>query len=125
MPGSIQTCSELVPAHSTMPLLHNSEMELNTDLIAMLLQSVYDASDEIMRVYQTNFITEEKADHTPVTKADKRSSEIICRYLEKTSPLIVCEEEKKPEFDIRSKAEFIWLVDPLDGTKEFIRKNGE
>jgi 3'(2'), 5'-bisphosphate nucleotidase len=100
-------------------------MEINNDLIAMLLQSVYDASDEIMKVYKTNFIAEEKADHTPVTKADKRSSETICKYLESTNTLIVSEEEKKPDYKLRAQSEYIWLVDPLDGTKEFIRKNGE
>ena len=100
-------------------------MEITTDLIAMILESVYDASDEIMKVYKTNFVSEQKADHSPVTKADKISSEIICRKLENTGVLIISEEEKKPDFSIRSTAEFIWLVDPLDGTKEFIRKNGE
>ncbi|MBI3135811.1 MAG: 3'(2'),5'-bisphosphate nucleotidase CysQ [Bacteroidetes bacterium] len=100
-------------------------MQVTADIIEILLQSVYEASDEIMKVYRSNFATEEKADRTPVTKADKISSEIICRYLESTAVLIVSEEEKKPDFETRSRAQTIWLVDPLDGTKEFIRKNDE
>ena len=100
-------------------------MEINNDLITLLLQCVYDASDEIMQVYHSNFSAEQKSDHTPVTKADKRSSEIICKLLESTNGLIISEEEQKPTIEMRSKAPYIWLVDPLDGTKEFIRKNGE
>lgn len=100
-------------------------MQIDSAFIDELLEALYHASDEIMNVYQSDFVSERKEDHTPVTKADKISSEIICNFLKNTNIPIVSEEEKKPDYEVRSRHEYIWLVDPLDGTKEFIRKNGE
>lgn len=82
------------------------------------------AIETIIEVYNTDFDVQIKADDSPVTKADKRSSKIICDCLEQTGHIIISEEENKIPFKDRQN-EPIWLVDPLDGTKEFIRKNGE
>lgn len=100
-------------------------MKITPDLIDLLLRAVYEASAEIMNVYHSDFSTQHKEDHTPVTSADRISSEIICNYLSKTEGLIISEEEQKPDFKTRASTSLVWLVDPLDGTKEFIRKNGE
>jgi len=86
------------------------------------------AGDAIISVYNDrNLQTELKADNTPVTKADKASSKIINRGLNELFPgiPIMDEENTIPEFEVRSKWEKYFLVDPLDGTKEFLKHNGE
>lgn len=100
-------------------------MQIDKSFIDELLLHVNSACDAIMNVYQSDFKIEIKDDHSPVTKADKISSEIITTFLSKTNALIISEEENKPQLSERLNADFIWLVDPLDGTNEFIRKNGE
>lgn len=89
-----------------------------------LLQAVYDASDEILKIYETDFKVILKDDDSPVTIADKASNDILTACLAKTGILIVSEEDEIADYEIR-KQQDIWLVDPLDGTKDFIRKNGE
>jgi len=64
-------------------------------------------------------------DHSPVTQADKISSKIICNQLKKTEIPIICEEIRQENYTVRKSLEYFWLVDPLDGTKEFINRNGE
>jgi 3'(2'), 5'-bisphosphate nucleotidase len=93
--------------------------------INVLLQAVYKASDEIMHVYNSDFSVDFKPDQSPVTIADKRSSEIILEYLKPTDLTIISEEEEIPNFDDRKKIRRLWLVDPLDGTSEFINRNNE
>ena len=85
------------------------------------------ASDEIMQIYNSdNFDQEKKLDGSPLTKADKRSNEIILNSLEKISKDIsIISEETFSEDLIKSLDQTYWLVDPLDGTKEFINKTGE
>jgi 3'(2'), 5'-bisphosphate nucleotidase len=89
------------------------------------LESSVIASGEIMRIYQTSFLKNFKSDGSPVTEADTASSEIIVKKLETLGIPIICEEDPKHSFDIRKEWSDVWLVDPLDGTKEFIRRNGE
>ena len=85
------------------------------------------ASDEIMQIYNSDsFDQEEKSDGSPLTKADKKSNEIILNSLEKISKDIsIISEETFSEDLIKSLDQTYWLVDPLDGTKEFINKTGE
>ena len=85
------------------------------------------ASDEIMQIYNSDsFEQEEKSDGSPLTKADKKSNEIILNSLEKISKDIsIISEETFSEELIKSLDQTYWLVDPLDGTKEFINKTGE
>lgn len=83
------------------------------------------ASDEIMRIYQTSFRKSFKSDGSPVTEADTASSEIIVSSLETIGIPIICEEDPKLPYDERRKWSDVWVIDPLDGTKEFIRGNGE
>jgi len=85
------------------------------------------AGDEIMKIYQQNFDVDYKADNSPLTKADLKSNEIINESLKDLCPEIpiLSEENKEVPYNIRKEWEYFWLIDPLDGTKEFVKKNGE
>ena len=89
------------------------------------LQASVQASEVIMNYYSNGFETEIKEDGSPVTQADLASSEIIESILAKTSFPITSEEMDKMPFEIRKEWKDSWCVDPLDGTKEFVKKNGE
>ncbi len=78
------------------------------------------AASEIMRIYQWSFDVEIKSDNSPVTIADKKASEVIIWELEKTW-LPVLSEERDDNLD-RLNSEYVWIVDPIDWTKEFINK---
>ena len=79
----------------------------------------------IMEVYASNFDVEQKDDDSPLTLADKNCNTIIENFLLKTSIPIMSEEGAKIAYSKRRSWEYFWLVDPLDGTKEFIKRNGE
>jgi len=98
---------------------------MNKKWIEILLAAIYESSEKIMAVYQTNFDVEIKADRSPVTLADKLSSQVINKFLIQTGIVVLSEEDIKPSFEKRKNLSKIWLVDPLDGTKEFIHKNDE
>jgi len=85
------------------------------------------AGDEIMRIYQQDFDVDYKKDNSPLTKADIKSNEIITEGLKELYPKIpiLSEENKEVPYNTRKNWEYFWLVDPLDGTKEFVKKNGE
>jgi len=80
---------------------------------------------KIMDIYNTEFSVDKKADESPLTMADLISNESIVGTLKKEFPetYILSEEEKDDKK--RLDKEFVWIIDPLDGTKEFIKKNGE
>src|SRR5436190_18783461 len=86
-----------------------------------------EAGDEIMKVYAQDFSVELKGDNSPLTQADKKSNGIIISALKSLTPdiPIISEETKLTSYDERKNWKTYWLVDPLDGTKEFIKKNGE
>lgn len=89
------------------------------------------AGEAILDVYDSDFAVEQKDDKSPLTLADKKSNEIIENVLEQTITVnnstvpILSEEGKEISYEERKKWEDFWLVDPLDGTKEFIKRNGE
>jgi len=86
-----------------------------------------DAGDAIMEVYNRDFTVEYKDDNSPLTEADTKSNEIICSSLKKQYPEIplLSEENEKILYEVRKSWEYYWCIDPIDGTKEFIKKNGE
>ena len=86
-----------------------------------------EAGDAIMEIYARDFQIDYKDDNSPLTEADTKSNEIICEALEKAYPEIpvLSEENKAEEYEVRKHWEYFWLIDPIDGTKEFIKKNGE
>ncbi|MGB1217013.1 MAG: 3'(2'),5'-bisphosphate nucleotidase CysQ, partial [Saprospiraceae bacterium] len=86
------------------------------------------AGDRIMEIYgKDDFQVETKGDESPLTIADKQANDIICEGLEKLSIQfpIISEENKAIPYTERAGFEYNWMVDPLDGTKEFIKRNGE
>lgn len=85
------------------------------------------AGKAILEVYGTNFDVQCKEDHSPLTLADQRSHRIIVDSLRSRYPHIpvLSEEGKEVPFEIRKGWDRFWLVDPLDGTKEFVKRNGE
>lgn len=89
------------------------------------IEAALAASEEILHVYAGSFERIEKEDGSPVTEADYKSSEVISTYLETTKIPITGEESTKSPFEERKHWPKVWCVDPLDGTKEFIKKNGE
>ncbi|MDX1653049.1 MAG: 3'(2'),5'-bisphosphate nucleotidase CysQ [Brumimicrobium sp.] len=89
------------------------------------LKAALMAAEAIMRIYKQDFEKYAKADGSPVTKADLTSSAIISEELKKTGLPITGEETAKAPFSERKKWRKSWCVDPLDGTKEFIKKNDE
>ncbi|WP_417238531.1 3'(2'),5'-bisphosphate nucleotidase CysQ [Bizionia sp.] len=83
------------------------------------------AGKEIMEVYDTAFAVDFKDDNSPLTEADKKANNIINSYLVPSKIPIISEENKQTDFSIRKHWETCWIVDPLDGTKEFVKRNGE
>lgn len=85
------------------------------------------ASKAILTIYndESLWLAQDKADDTPVTAADLKSSNILVEGLPKVLPVPVVSEEEPPPFEQRSQWPVYWLVDPLDGTREFINKTGE
>ncbi len=83
------------------------------------------ASEKIMEIYSGGFDTEYKQDGSPVTHADLAASVIIENLLSHTGIPITGEETAKKPYHERQLWEELWCVDPLDGTKEFVKKNGE
>ncbi|GAX60200.1 3'-Phosphoadenosine 5'-phosphosulfate (PAPS) 3'-phosphatase [Candidatus Scalindua japonica] len=100
-------------------------------LILTTILAAKRAGEAILDVYDSDFAVEQKDDKSPLTLADKRSHEIIADVLEQTITVnnstvpVLSEEGKETPYDERKKREYFWLVDPLDGTKEFVKRNGE
>ncbi len=98
-------------------------------LVEQVIPIAKKAGEKIMDVYkdEANFNIESKDDNSPLTRADREANEIICDYLELLTPKlpIISEENKEIPYDQRKDYDYCWMVDPLDGTKEFIKRNGE
>jgi 3'(2'), 5'-bisphosphate nucleotidase len=86
-----------------------------------------EAGNAILAVYATDFDVQSKTDESPLTQADLASQRCIAAGLARLTPEIpiISEEEGLPEFDVRRQWQRYWLIDPLDGTKEFVNRNGE
>lgn len=101
---------------------------MEKDILFTAIQAALQAGAEIMKVYtdpNADFEVEKKADNSPLTIADRKSHEIIAARLSQTPYPILSEEGKKIPVEERKKWKELWVVDPLDGTKEFIKRNGE
>jgi 3'(2'), 5'-bisphosphate nucleotidase len=92
-----------------------------------LIELVDEAGKAILEIYQTDFDVETKTDESPLTQADLAAHRLIAAGLESLAPdlPLFSEESNLPPFDVRSRWSSYWLVDPLDGTKEFVSRNGE
>ncbi|MBN1925489.1 MAG: 3'(2'),5'-bisphosphate nucleotidase CysQ [Prolixibacteraceae bacterium] len=90
------------------------------------IEAAIEAGNEIINVYNSSdFDIELKSDNSPLTRADIAAHKTIVARLEKTPYPILSEEGKDIEYSIRKNWETFWMVDPLDGTKEFIKRNDE
>ncbi len=95
------------------------------NLLTTAITAAIRAGKEILKIYQTNFNVEAKTDNSPLTEADKKSHDIIKSVLSLYSIKLLSEEDKQVSFEERKSWKRFWLIDPLDGTKEFIKRNGE
>ena len=104
-------------------------MEINRPLLDRIVELSVAAGEAILEVYndEAGFNTEIKADSSPVTDADKAAHNVLFDALAAIDPdvPVLSEEGKLPDFEIRSSWQSYWIIDPLDGTKEFIKRNGE
>ncbi|MEZ4874782.1 MAG: 3'(2'),5'-bisphosphate nucleotidase CysQ [Flavobacteriaceae bacterium] len=89
------------------------------------LMAAIAAGKEILKVYDTSFKVMVKEDASPLTLADQNANEVINSHLQKTDIPIISEENKQIPFSERKDWDLCWIVDPLDGTKEFVKRNGE
>jgi len=95
------------------------------ELLKIAINASIKGGYAIMEVYASDFAVEYKNDKSPLTFADKNCNDLIECLLLKTGIPIISEEGTEVSFDKRKKWEYSWLVDPLDGTKEFVKRNGE
>jgi 3'(2'), 5'-bisphosphate nucleotidase len=98
-----------------------------TDFVEPLVELARQAGDAILEVYATDFDVQAKDDDSPLTQADMASHLIIDAGLRALTPdiPIISEESGLPSYEERSQWTRYWLIDPLDGTKEFVKRNGE
>ncbi len=98
---------------------------MSDTLLLAAIRAVIDAGREILAVYETDFGVEKKSDDSPLTLADQRAHETIAKALKPLGLPLLSEEGRDIPFEERKLWPRFWLVDPLDGTKEFVRRNGE
>lgn len=94
-----------------------------SDNLKLAIEAAFKAGGEILRRYE-NYELSLKEDKSPLTSADLRANEAIFSVLSR-SKIPICSEERVLEYRFRDESSRFWLVDPLDGTKEFIAKSGE
>ena len=101
-------------------------LENLNSLLSIAVSAAKDAAREILKVYTNNdFETQRKEDNSPVTVADQLAHDVIVKNLEITHLPILSEEGKNISYNERREWSNFWLIDPLDGTKEFLKRNGE
>lgn len=89
-----------------------------------IIEIVIEAGEIAKNFYNENYLIEKKLDKSPVTEADKKIDEFICKKLSRFNYPILS-EETEDDFQKREKSEYVWIIDPLDGTKDFIQKTDE
>ena len=99
---------------------------MSQDLLKIAISAALGSAKEILKIYQSDdFEVQLKSDDSPLTKADLVSHQVIESYLKPTNIPILSEEGKDISYDERKDWTQLWIVDPIDGTKEFINRNGE
>lgn len=103
----------------------------SSKFIEDMIKLIVECNKCVISIYNNDMEIEYKDDKSPLTNADKECNKIICSHLAKISTninkniLIISEEHKNKRYEERKKYDYVWLVDPIDGTKEFIKKNGQ
>jgi 3'(2'), 5'-bisphosphate nucleotidase len=102
-------------------------MTIKLPSVEKIIDIAKQAGEAIIKIYETDFSVYEKSDLSPLTEADLAAHNVISNGLLKLTPEIpiLSEESAKISYSIRKNWERYWLIDPLDGTKEFIKRNGE
>ena len=100
-------------------------MIIDQNLMATALQTAFKAGKVIMEVYREHFDVQFKPDYSPITIADQRAHSVIAKGLSETGIPLLSEEGEQAIYETRKEWKQYWLVDPLDGTKEFVKKNGD
>lgn len=96
------------------------------ELMAHAVRAVRVASSAILDVWHSgDFEAERKSDNSPLTRADRAAHQVITEILEQTGLPVLSEEGKDIPFEVRRTWTMFWLVDPLDGTREFLNRNGD
>ena len=95
------------------------------EMLKVAIQAALDAGREIMKHYDSPLTVEIKEDNSPLTIADRRAHAIIEKALKNTAIPVLSEEGRHFTYETRKDLQYLWIVDPLDGTKEFIKHNGE
>lgn len=103
----------------------SEKIPVSDELFLDAVKASYQAGLAIMEVYEGPIEVENKEDNSPLTIADQRSNDIIEEVLERSGIPVLSEEGKSIPHEERSQWDVLWIVDPLDGTKEFIKRNGE
>jgi len=98
---------------------------LNKIMLNDIEEIALNAGNTIMEIYNRDFSIVYKDDKSPLTEADLASNDVIIQGLERYGIPIMSEEGKSIAYDNRKNWEYYWCIDPIDGTKEFIKKNGE
>jgi len=99
---------------------------MNIELLNIAIEAALNAGKEILNVFNTDdFGVRLKSDDSPLTEADLRSHQIIDKALKVTNIPVLSEEGESLSYDEREAWNQLWIVDPLDGTKEFVKRSGE
>lgn len=106
---------------------HIDDIACSPALMAAVSKLAKEAGKAILEIYKSDYDIQQKGDHTPLTEADLAAHHVIVAGLEALTPEIpvLSEESDAIPFAVRQSWQRYWLVDPLDGTVEFIRRNGE
>lgn len=99
-------------------------MELR-ELLITAIQAALKGGEAILKVYEGDIAVEYKEDNSPLTEADKNANAAITELLNRLDVPVLSEEGRSIPFAERSNWKRLWVVDPLDGTKEFVKRNGE
>jgi 3'(2'), 5'-bisphosphate nucleotidase len=94
-------------------------------LLHIAIKAAQDGAQEILKIYDTDFSVETKDDASPLTLADQMANEAILKELNYTQIPVLSEEGRDIPYEERKNWQYLWIVDPLDGTKEFVKRNGE
>lgn len=121
--ASTDKCLPLLPTNP-----NYSIYTLRHHMLELVIRAALEAGRAIMDIYthpDTDWEVERKADNSPLTLADRRSHAVIAQALEQTPYPLLSEEGAHQPYDERKDWEALWIVDPLDGTKEFLKRNDE
>ncbi len=97
------------------------------EFVDSFIKLIKECNEIVLDIYNSNFSVKIKSDNSPLTIADQKCNQHICNFLENNynEILVVSEENKTISYLDRKKEELCWLIDPIDGTKEFVKRNGQ